>query len=183
MMQNNQELHLVNDKLSLELNNLSSDTEESKIPKTNMLTSIETLTQENNMLQDELKQLRLQHYTTLHDKSEETITRHAKINGKKNGSVSDNNPKNKKWKQLAPSLSLPTQAKSTKRILLVSNIHGKDLTIHMSNKTSSYTICSFVKHEASARELIRTAIELTRKFTSEDVVILWPNQVNHMIID
>lgn len=86
---------------------------------------------------------------------------------------------------LQPSRTYPQRKEepvlASKKMLMVSNVHGKNVMRYMSNLGSDYSVCSIVKQGASDKEIIRTALEMSKNFTREDIVILWTNQTSQML--
>lgn len=161
MMERNQKLIVENESVKGKIDEMTSTIEELVNIRRDMIISIETLEQETKLYMEEVKQL----------KSEKQFKN--KISVK-----SSEKENNQKFKSL-----ISNQHYSHKRkILLVTTSHGRDLAYYMSTKLSKYSICSLVKSGADDRVLVHTALEMSEKFTSNDMVILWTKEVRLNLI-
>lgn len=65
-----------------------------------------------------------------------------------------------------------------RNILLVAGYHGKNLVSFIISHMGKCTVTSIIKPHASNKELIDSAISNSKYFSKNDVVLMWPNNVN-----
>lgn len=64
----------------------------------------------------------------------------------------------------------------SRKIILVAGGHGKDLVHVLKKRLQSWTVNSVLKLNAGNKELVKTAIDASKHFTPQDIVLLWPNE-------
>lgn len=118
-----------------------------------MLTSIETLTQENKMYQLEIDEL----------KSKFNLFNHDELKEKKKSTV--------------------RPAVVGRKVLIVSHYRGRNVGVLLKNLLgNNFVVESIVKPDANDNELIRTALQKGKLLGRNDMVILWPNTSSSSLV-
>lgn len=142
-----------------------------------MLTSIETLTQDNILYMDEVKQLTSEKVILMHQ------LREIDLSDLNKARLANSHKKLNKQDLSNRKIFEPIGNKKVKKILLVTNVHVRDVASYMSKITHSHSILPIVQSGSNDMELITTALEMTRDFTSDDVIIFWSKRTSLNIIN
>ncbi|KAG5869454.1 hypothetical protein JTB14_027317 [Gonioctena quinquepunctata] len=179
LIQKNTDLQEEIEELRVELNIYQNDIADLSAINKNMLISFETMTQEKEGYNENLKKLKYDYACLKQDHNNmKLVEKKGNISKQLNldhNLVEKEKPENKKKTYFEESLQADT---SKNRILFVAGYHGRGMINHLA-QIREYFVQSIRKPGASDEELIHTAITNTKDFSRNNIIVLWLNKTNN----